>query len=335
MTAKSKSEEKVQNYRILTIDEEIRSGKYPNAKTLSKKLEISDRTIARDIEYLRDMYNAPIEWDAKRNGYYYSEPNFFIKRIILTEGELFSVALFDQLLVQYRNTPVENNLRKIFTKIRESLPDNITLNSAFLPSQAGISFIPDPLITIDPKVFENIFIALATHQTITVEYRAIEHTEYIKRTLNPYHVLCQHSFWYILAYCHEKTEAENPRMYSFSRIRNVQLTKKNFVLPNNFKPENYFDEEMGVFISKEKPYSFELLFDKSVGGLALERKFNSTQKIKQNKDGSVLVTFETNQINEVLHLVLGHGATVTVLNPPELITLVKNEIGKMSKMYKK
>ena len=68
-----KRNNKVQRYRLLQIDEEIRSGKFPNATSLSKKIEVSSRTIQRDIEYMRDMYNAPIEFDAYKNGYYYTE----------------------------------------------------------------------------------------------------------------------------------------------------------------------------------------------------------------------------------------------------------------------
>jgi proteasome accessory factor B len=106
-------EEKVRINRILMLDDAIRSGSYPNATILAQKADVNPRTILRDIEYLRIMYNAPIEYDYTRRGFYYTEPNFFIKSIVLTEGELFSVALFDQLLNQYRNTPLEAHLRAI------------------------------------------------------------------------------------------------------------------------------------------------------------------------------------------------------------------------------
>jgi proteasome accessory factor B len=104
---KGKPEEKVRITRILRIDDEIRTGKYPNSAVLAKKLEVTPRTILRDIDYLRFMYQAPIEYDFTKRGFYYTEPNFFIKSVILTEGELFSIALFDQFLEQYRNTPLE------------------------------------------------------------------------------------------------------------------------------------------------------------------------------------------------------------------------------------
>ena len=121
-TEKKSREEKVKSWRLLRIDEELRAGNIVTAATLAKKIDgVSSRTIQRDIEYLRVFYNAPIEYDPQRKTYYYTEPNFFIKSIQVTEGELFSIALLDQLLEQYRNTPLEVNLRNIFRKIVQSL----------------------------------------------------------------------------------------------------------------------------------------------------------------------------------------------------------------------
>jgi len=97
--SKKTQEEKVKSWRLLRIDEELRAGNRVNATTLAEKIGgVSSRTIQRDIEYMKLFHNAPIEWDEHNKTYYYTEANFFIKSIQLTEGELFSVALFDQLL---------------------------------------------------------------------------------------------------------------------------------------------------------------------------------------------------------------------------------------------
>lgn len=50
--------------RLAFIDEQIASGIFPSAGSIAKKLECSSRTIQRDIEYMRNFLNAPIEWDA-------------------------------------------------------------------------------------------------------------------------------------------------------------------------------------------------------------------------------------------------------------------------------
>jgi predicted DNA-binding transcriptional regulator YafY len=60
-------EEKVRINRILMLDEAIRSGSCPSIPKLARKAEVNERTIERDIEYLRDIYRAPIERWGLRN----------------------------------------------------------------------------------------------------------------------------------------------------------------------------------------------------------------------------------------------------------------------------
>jgi predicted DNA-binding transcriptional regulator YafY len=324
---KKSAEEKVRINRILWLDEAIRSGSYPTIAKLSKKAEVNERTIERDIEYLRDIYKAPIEYDREKHGYYYSEPNFFIKSVILTEGELFSIALFDRLLEQYRNTPLETTLRQIFKKIVLSLPENVSVNPNLLSTQ--ISVISDHQGQIDAKVFESIFTALKTKQTVSFDYRSLQKTESSKRTADPYHAICQRGNWYFIGHCHDRNE---PRMFSFSRVRNIVLIKKHFKIPSGFKPDEFFDKEMGVFASARTPYVVELLVDNEIGTFALERQWHDTQTVEQREDG-VYIKFTTTQVPEVLRWVLGQGHTVKVLGPTELVEMVKDEVEKVRGMY--
>ena len=323
-----KRNNKVQRYRLLQIDEEIRSGKFPNATSLSKKIEVSSRTIQRDIEYMRDMYNAPIEFDAYKNGYYYTEENFYIKSVPLSEGELFSVALFDQLLEQYRNTPLENDLRSVFKKIEMSLPNKITLDSSFLQNQT--TFIPDQMGTINPENFSKIFSALKNRHVLDFEYRPLQKTTWMTRRINPLHAVCQKGNWYVMGFCHDKKDI---RVFNFSRMQNVTESKEEFDIPEDFNPDKYFDKEIGIWLSATKKYTVELLISAEIGTFALERSWNKNQKIEQREDGSVWVSFETTQLPEVKRWVLGQGKTVKVQGPDELIAQVKEEVAAVLGMY--
>ena len=319
---------KVQRYRLLQIDEEIRNGRFPNATTLAKKIEVSSRTIQRDIEYMRDMYNAPIEFDAQKNGYYYTESSFYIKSVPLSEGELFSVALFDQLLEQYRNTPLENDLRSVFKKIEMSLPNNITFDSSFLQSQT--TFIPDQIGVINPQNFETVFSALKNRHVLKFKYRPLQKTTWMERKINPLHSVCQKGNWYILGFCHDKQDI---RVFNFSRMKDVLELQEMFEIPCGFNPANHFDKEIGIWLSATQKYTVELLISAEIGTFALERSWNKNQKIEQREDGSVWVSFETTQLPEVKRWVLGQGKTVKVLNPPELIEQVREEVAAVLGMY--
>ena len=326
----SSREQKVKSWRLIRIDEELRAGKIVTAASLAKKIEgVSTRTIQRDIAYMRYSYNAPIEWDEHNKTYYYSEPNFFIKSIQLTEGELFSVALFDQLLEQYRNTPLEVNLKNIFRKIVDSLPAEVSVDSSFLDSNT--TFIPDQTATMEESVFTTVFQTLKKKTTLEFDYRPLQKTSFMTRQLDPYHAVCQKGNWYIIGFCHDKNEV---RVFNFSRMKNVKDTNQKFEVPADFSPDKYFDKEIGVWLSATTKYKVELLISKEIGTFALERSWNSNQVIKQNDDGSVYVSFETTQLPEVKRWVLGQGKTVKVLGPDLLIEQILSELQDITKLYK-
>ncbi len=67
------NEEKVKSRRILEIDRLIREKIYLNATQLGERLEVSSRTIKRDIDELRLFLGAPVEYDHNHRGYYYTE----------------------------------------------------------------------------------------------------------------------------------------------------------------------------------------------------------------------------------------------------------------------
>jgi predicted DNA-binding transcriptional regulator YafY len=322
------TEQRVTAQRILEVDSLIREGRYLNASQMAKRLEVAPRTIQRDIEYMRNFYYAPIEYDYDRKGYYYTEPSFFIKSVPLTEGELFSIALFDRTLEQYRNTPLEKDLRRIFGKIAGSLPNNVSIESNFLMSR--MSFIPDNSGKIDGDVFKVIFTALKTRAAITFDYRSLSKETFMPRRADPYHAVAQKGNWYFIGLCHDRNE---PRMFSFSRVRNAALTQNHFVIPGTFNAADYIDAEYGVWASSRTPFTAELLFDKTIRMFALDREWHSGQEVEEREDGSVYVRFKTTQMPEVLRFVLGQGRTVKALGPAELVERVKAEVECVRGMY--
>ena len=327
---------KINNWRILALDNILQSGNIYTATQLAKligdhgdseKADYSSRTIQRDLEYMRDTLNAPIESDYR--GYRYTEPNFFIKCIPLTEGEAFSVAILNPLLEQYRNTPLENQLRSVFQKITNCLPDRITVDTSFLNPR--ITFIPDRIETIKPEFFKIIFDSMKNYCSLSFEYRPLQKPSFMERTIDPYHAVCQRGNWYVIGKCYDKGDI---RIFSFGRMKNVVMTNKKFSIPKDFKTSDYFDTEMGVWLSDKTPLEVELLFDKEIATYATNRVWHSNQKLEERADGSVYLKFTTTQKQELLRFILGQGHTVKVLGPKELVEEVKEEIKRTGEMYK-
>src|SRR5205823_1913830 len=107
--------------RMLRIHQAIRSGSHPNATRLAVDLEVSTKSIHRDLEFMRDRLELPVEFDPKRNGYRYAQEVSSFPTLQITEGELFALLVAEKALQQYRGTTFEKPLLSAFRKMAASL----------------------------------------------------------------------------------------------------------------------------------------------------------------------------------------------------------------------
>ncbi len=76
---------------MLRIHQALQSNKYPNTVRLSRELEVSGKSIQRDLEFMRDRLNLPIEYDKARYGYYYTQEVSAFPTVQITEGEIVAL----------------------------------------------------------------------------------------------------------------------------------------------------------------------------------------------------------------------------------------------------
>ena len=92
---------------MLRIHQALQAGGYPNASKLAREVEVSTKTIHRDIEFMRDRLKLPIAYDNARWGYYYTEEVTSFPTLQITEGEMFAMLVAEKALQQYRGTTFE------------------------------------------------------------------------------------------------------------------------------------------------------------------------------------------------------------------------------------
>src|SRR5437879_3782521 len=112
--------------RMLRIHQAIQSGAYPNASSLARDLEVSTKSIHRDIEFMRDRLELPLEYNGPRFGYFYTQEVSSFPTLQITEGELFALLVAEKALQQYRGTNFERPLISAFKKKAASLPDPVS-----------------------------------------------------------------------------------------------------------------------------------------------------------------------------------------------------------------
>ncbi len=92
-----------------------------------------------------------------------------------------------------------------------------------------------------------------------------------------------------------------------------------------------FPHSFGII--HDKPVEIVVHFDKIIAGYIKERTWHESQKIKENTDGSITVTFNVSGTDEIKFWVLSYGPRAEVLTPKSLRDEIKKELSLTLKRY--
>lgn len=303
--------------RMLRIHQALQSCRFPNASTLARELEVSTKSIHRDIEFMRDRLELPIEYDGGRFGYHYTGEVRSFPTVQITEGELFALIVAEKALQQYRGTNFEKPLLSAIRKIEQALPDTISLNLSDLEQTISFRTRAEPML--DLAVFDALAKATAHRRQLELIYRKPGRRETEPRVVDPYHLANINGEWYLFAYDHLRKDI---RTFVPARIQAARPTGSTFARPQKFSLEKRLRDSFTVH-SGEGDYDIAIRFDARVADYVREKKWHASQKLRELKDGGVQLSMRLSGLVEVKRWVLSWGGDAVVLKPVELIQSVK------------
>lgn len=303
--------------RMVQIHHAIRAGRYPNATTLAAELEVSVKSIQRDLEFMRDRLALPIAYDARRFGYYYTEEVEAFPTLQITEGEFLALVVAEKALQQYRGTTFEKPLLSAVRKLAQGLPETISLNLADV--EQGISFRTRAEPLLDLRLFDTLARAVAHRQQLRITYRKPGQPQAETRVIDPYHLANINGEWYLFAHDHLRGAL---RTFSPTRMQAVTPTGETFARPEGFSLEKRLRASFGVR-SGEGDYLVVLRFSPRVADYIKEKRWHESQHLRPLADGGVELRLRLSGLEEVARWVLSWGGEARVVQPRALVRLVE------------
>jgi predicted DNA-binding transcriptional regulator YafY len=302
--------------RMLRIHQSVQSGAFPNAAGLAREVEVSAKTIQRDLEFMRERLNLPLAYDASRNGYHYTSEVSGFPTMQITEGEIFALVVAEKALQQYRGTSFEKPLLSAIKKMEQSLPDTISLNFADIEQTISFRMRAEPIL--DLKIFDILARAVSQRQQLELHYRKpgqpVE-----KRIIDAYHLANINGEWFLFAYDHARKDL---RTFVPARIQSVKPTGKFFERTQKFSLEKRLRDSFGVH-SGDGEYDVLLRFSPRAADYIREKKWHDSQKLRDLKDGGAELKLKLSSLKEVQRWVLSWGGEAKVLKPRELVESVR------------
>ena len=308
---------------MLRIHQALQAGGFPNASSLAREIEVSTKTIHRDLEFMRDRLNLPLEFDASRKGYFYDGEVSNFPTMQITEGEIFALVVAEKALQQYRGTSFEKPLLSAIKKMEQALPDTISLNLADI--EQTISFRTRAEQILDLKIFDVLAKAAARREQIELAYRKPGQTKPEARIVDPYHLANINGEWYLFAFDHARKDI---RTFAPARIKSVKLTGKFFERSEKFSLEKRLRGSFGVHSGKGA-HEVVIRFNARAADYVREKKWHESQRMRELKSGGVELSLKLSSLAEIERWILSWGGDAKVLKPRELAEAVKQAANKI------
>jgi proteasome accessory factor B len=313
--------------RIMRIHEQLQHGRRVNCSTIATMLEVSVKTAQRDIEFMRDQWNFPLEYDRAKHGYYYTKEVTELPILRVTEGEVMSLLVAQKALEQYRGTPFEQTLHTAFGKITASLKDEISFDPNEVMS--GFSFRSFGTSRADVKTFAVLSRGIRQCRDVTLSYLKPGSHRPEKRTVHPCHLANIQNLWYAICFDPQKNDF---RRFALPRIKSVQLEEATFERPVDFSPEKYLGNAFGVFGGNEE-IDVRIQFDAFAATFVREKSWHASEKFKVLPKGALELSMQVPRLEEVQSWVLSWGEHARVLAPQVLAVMVRDAARSAADQY--
>ena len=309
--------------RMMRIHQAIQSGKFPNASKLALELEVCTKSIHRDLEFMRDRLDLPLEYDARHYGYHYTQEDSSFPTLQITEGELFALLVAEKALQQYRGTNFEKPLLSAFKKMAASLPDTISLNLAEWEQTISFRTSAEPILNLE--IFDALAKATAGHQQLELAYRKPGQQKTEQRLVDPYHLANINGEWFLFAFDHLRQDI---RTFAPARILAARPTGKSFTRPQKFSLEKRLRDSFGVH-SGQGEFDVVLRFDEFAADYIREKKWHDSQQLRERREGGLELRLKLSSLIEIERWVLSWGGHAAVVQPKELAARVRQAAEKI------
>lgn len=268
------------------------------APELAEKLEVSVRTVYRDIDALSEA-GIPVFAEAGRNGGIHLMKGFVLDKSLLSREEKQEILAAVQSINVTENIDSSETLQKLSAMFYDT-PEN----------WFEVDFSRWGNKRADNEKFELLKLAVIHRKHIKINYAGAG-GEVSERTVQPLKLAYKAKAWYLKAFCIQK---QDYRIFKLNRILKLEVLSEEF--PYRSFPKEDEDSEgeyqqVKLWFPKEMAYRVYDEFDRS--------------QVQRQADGSLVVSAKIPQDAWLTGFILSFGTQVEILEPAELRKVIAEQ----------
>lgn len=189
--------------RLFQIVQHLRGGRLVTAKTLSERLEVSERTIYRDVA---DLMASGVPIDGEAGVGYILRSGFDLPPLMFTRDELAALTLGARFVKAWGGPRLALAAEEALVKIGAVLPERERGSGADVNLFAMAFDLPDDV----RKVIDQLELAVRSRRRVHIVYDALD-GETSERDLRPLGLYHWGKVWTLAAWCELRTDFRNFR----------------------------------------------------------------------------------------------------------------------------
>ncbi len=298
--------------RVIQLLTTLQSGQSYGSGDLAEILKISKRMVFRDLKELRKV-GIPCSFSNKAHCYKI-DPEFFLSVPNLDAQEALSLLLLTRKARNHIYFPFRDSALRAAIKIESKLPEKTKRFCNTALEKISIKADPQERLDLLDQKFAQFLEAILDKRVVAIHYDSPLERENIVTNLSPYHLMYNNNAWYVLG----KTELDKKvRVFKLNHIKNLNILDKCFVEDETFDLSECLGRAWSM-IPEGRLYNIKLRFLPEVARKVADIQWHSTQTVILQDDGSIIMEFRVDGLNEITWWVLSYGDQVQVLAPAAL-----------------
>ena len=300
--------------RVLRVLEIVQSRGRWTTKAIADELECSERTVYRDLDVLK-FAGIPYYREGDQQ-FVRVRSDFRFPVMTLTDDEVLGLSLAAAITkaqgldVTAGATPATRKLAAVSKEETQELIDD----AMRLVSVLDLKLVDH---SRHHEAIRTIQLALLQGKQISGLYESPYEPAPVRLKLHPHRLCLIKNAWYVIGTMADETV---PKTFRVARFKTLRMQTELATVPEDFDLRTYFGNAWAVFRG-DKSYDIELKFKPSAAKIVTETIWHHTQKASTLKDGSLILSFQVDGLNEILNWILSWAGQVRVQKPDELKAL--------------
>jgi len=318
--------------RFYKIQQLLQNRRLVTRQEFLDELEVSLATFKRDLEYLRDRFQAPIIYDSEREAYRFDDKVadsavWQLPGLWFSADELVALLTMDRLIADLAPGVLSEVIGPLRKRIQgllaagELSAEQVTQRIRVLAMGAR---------AVEPAGFRTVATALLSRRRLRIRHKRRQDGDVLEREVSPQRLVHYRDNWYVDAWCHKRQAL---RTFAMDAIEQVSVLDKDARDVSDEALDRHFASGYGIFAGADTQDAV-LLFNATRARWVCRETWHPKQDGKLQLDGTYLLKVPYAREPELVMDILKYGADVEVLAPESLRNAVAEQHARAASLYR-